>query len=232
MAEDRRELSPRRLAELRFSVVGPLLASPPAQGELQAAIEALARRQWLHPGSGDLVCFGSSTIERWLSLARDADDPIAALTAKERKDRGSNKALSLPLLEALRLQYKAYSDWSYALHADNLAALCQEQPDRYGQAPSYSTVRRRMVERGMRRLRTHRRPTPGQKAALERLEKLEVRSYEASYVHALWHYDFHEGRRKVVLPDGSWHTPVLLGILDDRSRLSCHLQWESVPLQA
>jgi len=38
-----------RWAELRFSVVGPLLASPPKRGELVIALEALASRHWLHP---------------------------------------------------------------------------------------------------------------------------------------------------------------------------------------
>jgi putative transposase len=225
MAEDTRGVSPRRWAELRFSVVGPLLASPPDKGELQAAIEELASRRWRHPQSGDLITFGASTIERWYAAARATDDPIAALTSKARKDRGTNKAMSTALLEALVLQHKAHPGWSYTLHADNLAALAEERPAIFGPAPSYATVRRRMVERGLRRRRTHRHPTRGQQAALERLERLEVRSFEASHAHALWHYDFHEGRRKVALLDGSFHVPVLLGILDDRSRLCCHLQW-------
>ena len=33
-----------RWAHLRFSVIGQLLAAPPAKGELKAAIEALAAR--------------------------------------------------------------------------------------------------------------------------------------------------------------------------------------------
>ena len=35
-----------RWAHLRFSVVGQLLAAPPAKGELRAAIASLAARQW------------------------------------------------------------------------------------------------------------------------------------------------------------------------------------------
>jgi len=53
----------------------------------------------------------------------------------------------------------------------------------------------------------------------------ERRSFEVQYVHALWHLDFHKGSRRVVRLDGSWHHAQLLGILDDRSRLCCHLQW-------
>jgi len=54
----------QRWARLRFAIVGPLLASPPAPGELQQALRALSQRHWclyhrelvLHhqesPGSG------------------------------------------------------------------------------------------------------------------------------------------------------------------------------------
>lgn len=71
---------------------------------------------------------------------------------------------------------------------------------------------------------SHRPQTPGQMQARERLEKREVRSYESEYVHALWHLDFHSGRR-VVDVNGQWHTPKALCILDDHSRLCCHIQW-------
>jgi hypothetical protein len=63
------------------------------------------------------------------------------------------------------------------------------------------------------------------RAAERRLEEREVRSYEAAYVHGLWHLDFHPGSKKVVTAAGDWATPQLLGVLDDRSRLACHVQW-------
>ena len=53
----------------------------------------------------------------------------------------------------------------------------------------------------------------------------EVRSYEAAYVNGLWHWDCHHGSRKVLTARGEWQTPILFGVLDDRSRLACHLQW-------
>jgi putative transposase len=52
-----------------------------------------------------------------------------------------------------------------------------------------------------------------------------VRSYESEYVNGLWHLDFHEGSSKIVTPKGELVKPRLLGIMDDRSRLACHLQW-------
>jgi len=54
-------------ARLRFSVIGQLLAAPPAKGTLRSEIEKLAAREWCHPNTGKPVRFGASTIERWFS---------------------------------------------------------------------------------------------------------------------------------------------------------------------
>jgi putative transposase len=61
--------------------------------------------------------------------------------------------------------------------------------------------------------------------AEQRFASREVRSYENEYVHGLWHLDFHHGSLPVLLEDGRWVYPLLLGILDDHSRLCCHAQW-------
>jgi len=70
------------------------------------------------------------------------------------------------------------------------------------------------------RKRRHRETTDGEPFASR-----ETRSYEVTHVHGLWHLDFHEGSRPVLTPSGQWQKPQLLGVLDDRSRLCCHLQW-------
>ena len=44
-------------------------------------------------------------------------------------------------------------------------------------------------------------------------------------MNGLWHWDCHHGSRKVLTARGEWLTPILFGVLDDRSRLACHLQW-------
>ena len=54
----------------RFSVVGSLMSSPPARGELKAAIRSLAAKTWTHPVSGRDVRFAVATIERWYYTAR------------------------------------------------------------------------------------------------------------------------------------------------------------------
>jgi transposase InsO family protein len=213
----------RRWGELRFAVIGPLLAAPPARREVRAALRALAAKVWQHPVDGTPVRFGLSTIERWYYAARDATDPVGALTSRARSDRGTRRALDDRLLAALKDQYIRYPNWTVKLHAINLAALVRSKPDVYGKPPSYGTVRRVMRRQGWAR---QRRPkTEGQKRAVERLAQREVRGFEATHVHALWHLDFHDGSLRVVDADGTWHTPQLLGILDDRSRVGCHLQW-------
>src|SRR5262249_8962401 len=69
------------------------------------------------------------------------------------------------------------------------------------------------------------RRTAGAARAEARLFDREVRSYEAEYVGGIWHWDCHVGSKKVLTPRGEWQPPVLFGVLDDRSRLACHLQW-------
>ncbi len=132
--------------------------------------------------------------------------------------------MNVAQLAALRDQYLRHRGWSYTLHADNLRALCETMPE-LGNAPSYSTVLRRMHERDWQPRRLPRNATEGQRKAAERRDRLEVRSFESSHVHGLWHLDFHEGSRRVVDAAGRYHTVQLLGILDDRSRLCCHVQW-------
>ena len=53
-----------RWAQLRFSIIGHLLADPPAKGALQSAIDELAGREWRHPVTFEPVKFGASTIQR------------------------------------------------------------------------------------------------------------------------------------------------------------------------
>ena len=69
------------------------------------------------------------------------------------------------------------------------------------------------------------RATAGALMARDRLERLEVRSFEVDHVNALWHLDFHHASRKALDRSGRWVKPLLLGVIDDRSRLCCHLQW-------
>ena len=211
----------RRWARLRFSIIGPLLAAPAEHGELGARITELAGKAYEHPTTGEVIRFGASTIERWYYAARDADDPIVALARKVPSHAGTFAAMPARLAATLEAQYRAHPGWSYQLHHDNLLAVVREQPA-LGPPPSYPTTRRFMRHQGWLRHRKKRRLEADRDAARE---ARETRSFEVSHVHALWHLDFHEGSRKVLTPDGRWQHPQLLGVIDDRSRLCCHLQW-------
>lgn len=212
-------------ARLRFSIVGHLLAAPPGPGELRDALKRLSRREWRHPISGKPVQFGLSTIERWYYRARnERRDPVGKLRRRVRRDAGQQQVCAR-LGVAIRTQYDEHKRWSYQLHHDNLKVQVVEDPG-LGKLPSYSTLRRWMQRQGLRpQRRKARRQTAGAMAAEARLEHREVRSYEAEYVHGLWHFDFHHGSLQVITRSGEWRTPLLFAAIDDRSRLCCHAQW-------
>jgi len=223
----------------RFSVVGSLLAAPPAWGELKRAIQSLAEKTWTHPVSGSEARFATRTIERWYYAARrEQDDPVGVLRRAIRKDCGNVSLVEessiedLParrqsptLVEQLFKQYGDYPHWTYQLHYDNLVARVKADPS-LGPLRSYSTVKRYMKAH---RLIRKRRPTPkgrpGEPRVEERRQSREIRSYEAEYVGSLWHLDFHHGSLKVLTYGDQWQRPIVLGIFDDHSRLCCHLQW-------
>ena len=140
------------------------------------------------------------------------------------KDRGQI-ALAAALAERLVLQHQDHPDWSYQLHYDNLAALVMVEPE-LGRLPSHATIKRDMQAHGLvKQPPLAARQRPGQARAQERRQTREVRSYEAESVAALGHLEFHHGSLTVLTPDGRWLAPIALGILDDHSRLCCHVQW-------
>jgi len=215
-----------RWANLRFSVVGHLLAAPPRRGDLQAELEQLAQKQWRHPVTNEPTRFGVSTIQHWYYQAKHAPtDPVGRLRKKVRKDTGRQTAISDALRQAIHAQYAAHRSWSYQLHYDNLGAWVAAEPE-LGTLPAYATVRRYMKSVGLtKRRKLGGEPTEGKRRAEQRLDEREVRSYEHEYVNGLWHLDFHHGKKKVLVARGEYVTPIVLGILDDHSRLACHLQW-------
>ena len=214
---DRRDPVAQRWARLRFSVVGHLLTAPPARGELKGLLAALSRREWRHPVSGAPVRFGVSTIERWYYAAREHEDPMSVLVRRRRRDLGRQRSLSPALVAVLEAQYKSHPSWSKQLHHDNLAACVEKDPD-LGPMPSYPTLARFMSARGLQRQPRRRGPNAPR-------PRHEVRSYEVSRSHALWHVDFHVSSRKLLTPSGEWVSPKQFAAIDDHSRLLCHAQW-------
>lgn len=166
-----------------------------------------------------MVRFGRSTIERWYYRVRSEQSaPIEVLRRKVRCDNGDYRSLDAHTKELIAQQYAAHPSWSYQLHADNIRALLQtESPDEV--LPSYWVIRRYMQSCGM--FKTKKTRTALRTPFLT----TEVRSYEADYVGALWHLDFHHCSLQVLTKEGAWRTPRCLAVLDDHSRLGCHVQW-------
>jgi transposase InsO family protein len=215
-----------RWARLRFSIIGPLLASPPEAGELKARIEQLAAQRYRHPTTNESIRFSFKTIERWLYAARNQDDPIAALARKIPKHAGTHPSICAAFAEAIARQHAEHPRWTWQLHYDNLVALAKDSPA-LGPPPGYTTLCRYMKHHGLVRTKRSRvrRTVDSESNAESTFVARETRSFEVAHVHGLWHLDFHQGSRPVLSACGEWQKPQLLGILDDRSRLCCHLQW-------
>src|SRR5208337_1701591 len=145
-------------------------------------------RTWRHPTTGEPVCFGFSTIERWYYRAlRERTDPVTVLRRKLRANAGQQHAVSEAVRRAVLAQYAAHKSWSVKLHHDNLVALAEAQPG-LEPVPSYPTLRRFMRANGLdKRRRLTPRQTEGAERAEARIVEREVRRYEAEYVNGLWH---------------------------------------------
>jgi putative transposase len=175
-----------KMAQFKFSIVGPLLAAPPERGMLASALKELAATTWRDPLSGEPTTFALSTIERWYYEAlREPRDPVKALSPKIRKDSGTHPSIGAALAELIRAQFLAHPSWSYQLHADNLAVTLAARPE-LGRMPSYASVRRYMKACGMvKRPRKGPAGSPGARRAEHRFEHREVRSYQSEHVDAL-----------------------------------------------
>ena len=213
-----------RWAQVRFAVVAPLLVEPPVAGELGARLTALAEQTWPHPISGALVRFSRSIIERWYYAAVGQERPTEVLQRVRRCDADGFRRMSPPVVAWVRQSYADHPAWSYLLQYENLRASRPETERRL--LPSYPTLRRFMLRQGWRPRHTvaDRLQTPGAMQARQRLQTREVRSFEHSHTHALWHIDGHHGSL-ALSHGGEPRRPVLIGVVDDHSRLICHAQW-------
>lgn len=219
--------SPHQLwAEFRFGVVGALLANPPEAGELRLRLKELSKTEWEHPTREGKFTVSLPTIERWYyQCLKQGKDPVGALRRKLRSDSGTTRHLTQEIKNWLQNNYREHASWSGQLHCDNLKAWLAKNPSE-GTAPSYPTILRYMRIKGWDKKPRVRSPhAPGRIAAEARLQSHEVRSYEVEYVGGLWHLDFHHASRQIRTERGELVTPLALCVIDDRSRLCCHLQW-------
>ena len=150
MAESKTTRSSKELwAEFRFGVVGALLSSPPARGQLRRALRELAAHDWRHPITGDPTTYGIATIERWFYRSREERGSIVqALRRKARLDVGCSRVLDETIKSFLRSQHREHPSWSYRLHSDNVAAEIERQKLAVP-TPSPDAVRRWMQANGL-----------------------------------------------------------------------------------
>ncbi len=215
----------QKLAEFRFSIIGNLLSSPPKKGEGVSEFKKLAEKQWKHPITEELVSYHWHTIEGWYYDARnDQLNSLDALRPKTRSDKGRSRALTEEVKKIILERYSEYNSWSYQLHRDNLAVDLRNRS--IYPIPSYSTVRRYLQSIGkfkVKKMRNSRRVR--YKEIKHRQDSREIRSYENEYVNGLWHLDFHHSSREIITSAGEIVRPICLAIIDDHSRLICHIQW-------
>lgn len=150
MTRSNKPIRHRAVGEFRFSVIGGLLASPPGSGQLKEEIKRLSERAWLDPICHEQRRFSISSIERWYYVARNANDPVGALSSIPRRDRGKTVAISKRLEELIREQYDRHRDWTWMLHYSNIKALIKKDQG-LGKSPSYTTFRRFMKANGLAR---------------------------------------------------------------------------------
>jgi len=215
----------QQLAEFRFSIIGSLLSSPPKRGEIIYAFKELSQKKWIHPHTNKPICYHWHTIEQWYYSAKKAKiSPVDILRSQERSDKGVSRILSEEVKKIILDRYDEYQSWSYQLHQDNLIADLKKQ--NIEAMPSYSTVKRFLKSQGKFKIKEHQsKDRTGYQNSKKIQEGQEIRSYENDYVNGLWHLDFHHSSRKIITSTGEIIRPSILAIIDDHSRLICHIQW-------
>ena len=194
----------------RFSVLSHLLSSPPEKGELKAALKNIAEKKHRRPWDNTESKISLRTLERWYADARKAPRPTEQLQPKIRSDKLKFRILSEEHKVWLIRERNKHLSWSIQLLFDNMVEVKMQLAP-----PSYSTVLRFMRSKGLVQKinpRLHR-------------SRRDVRSYEVEFVGELFHMDFHKGKRQVIDRDGILKTPICMAIIDDKSRLACHVQW-------
>ena len=195
------------IAVFRSQVIGPLVHRALTRGDLRGALAELASQKWRPPGVERTRAFSVPTLERW--YYRFKKGGVAALTPKERSDRGRAKALSAAdkeLVCAVRREHPSAS-------AELILRTLVSQGRLAKEVVSATTLRRLLSERGLDRVSLRAAPEAG------RLR------WEASHPGALWHGDVCHGP---VLTGGTrWERLRIHAMLDDTSRYVVALEARS-----
>jgi putative transposase len=194
----------------RYGVISELLSRPPVEGELATRLREMAERYFVTPWDKESIKISVRTLERWYSAARKAERPSEILQPKIRTDRGNSRSLTEEHRSWLMDYRMRFPSWSVQLLFDNMMFA-----EMKSKIPSYSTVLRYLKKQGF-----HVYSSRNKKHKAK-----EIRSYEVEFVGQMWHMDFHKGSRMVVTESGEFKQPICMAIVDDKSRLVCHVQW-------
>jgi hypothetical protein len=199
----------------RYVIVEPLLSSPPGRGELAARLREISQKTHIQPWNKQPIKVSVRTLERWYAQCRKESLPAQALQPKLRSDREQTRVVTDTQKKWLREFNLKFPSWSVQLLFDNLC--CAKIEDATGNSilPSYSTILRFFKAQGFL-IRSSRSKNRNVK---------EIRSYEVEFVGQLWHMDFHGGSRMVLTENGEFKPAICMAIIDDKSRLVCHVQW-------
>jgi len=194
----------------RYGIISELLSRPPSEGELATRLREISEKYFTPPWDAEPIKISVRTLERWYAAARKAERPSEILQPKIRTDRGQSRVLTEEHKSWLADYCIKFPSWSVQLLFDNLVSESLKSKE-----PSYSTVLRYLRKQGFR---TYSSRNKNYKAK-------EIRSYEVEFVGQMWHMDFHKGSRMVVTESGEFKQPICMAIVDDKSRLVCHVQW-------
>jgi len=189
------------VAIFRSQVLGALLTRSPRRGELQQALEQLARTPFRPPDSDTTRVFGASTLQRWYYAYKHGG--LAALKPARRSDRGRGKALTLEQRDLLLAIRREHRSASVPLILRTLVADGRLQKG----AVSAATVRRLYAEHGLRRISA--------RQAVYADERQRLR-WEAERPGALWQGDVCHGPSLKL--DGKSVPLRIHALLDDASR--------------
>ena len=162
------------------------------------------------------VRFGFSTLERWFYAVRAGRSGRRAAQPPTRRSRAPRTLHRRRSRPSRAIPGPPAVDVPVALRQSGAVVLG-------GDLPSYATVRRHIRQHGLLR-KSLRRANRGRALAAERLEQREVRSFEVDHVAPCGISTSTRARARCCR-DGRWVKPMLLGVLDDCSRLVCHAQW-------
>ena len=195
--------SHERWAHFRFSVIGPLLAAPPARGQLQKQLKELGGQKVAAP---DFRPMGRCSAFRPSSAGitkRSAPRPVRwkCSSAKSAPTTGTHPSVGPKLIELLAEQHRQHPSWSYQLHFDNLVGAGGASNPRLGPMPSYVSLLRYMKEPWAFQASSPgsgpQSGSPSRRAAAMKPGRSAVT--KANMSTRLWHLDFHHGSLRVLL---------------------------------